>query len=220
MIRCLKYLSGFCKSTQGSISVESVLMFPMLALAMMSTYIYFDAFKAKNTNLKAVYTIADAIGREGAINDTYLDTMHRLLNFLTNSNHPTRLRVTLVQCAEAATCKDSEPGSMVYDVVWSQVRGNNINAWTDANINDLRSRLPVFPKGDSLLVVEIAMAYEPIFNVGFPALSIDNLAVTRARFIPPYICWEQGPGEFECPFGMPPPADAPSDDDPDRDTPG
>ena len=205
MIRFMIYLRRFCRNTTGSVSIEAILMFPMLTLAMMSTYIYFDAFRAKNTNLKAVYTIADAISRESSIDPAYMNTMHRMLNFLTDSNHPTRLRVTLVQCAKSATCQDAAPSSMVYDVVWSRKRGNNISRWTDANINELKDRLPVFPKGDTLLVVETAMAYEPIFSVGFDALSIENMAVTRSRFIPPYTCWQRTDDSFICPFGEPDP---------------
>ncbi|MEL6521252.1 MAG: hypothetical protein AAFQ66_09815 [Pseudomonadota bacterium] len=205
MRQLLRHVRFFTRSTRASVSVEAILMFPMLALAMMSTYIYFDAYRAQNTNLKAVYTVADAISRESSINPSYLDTMYDLLNFLTHSNHPTRLRVTLVQCAETAECLDADSTTMVYDVVWSRVRGN-IDRLTDANINELRDRLPVFPKGDTLLIVDTGMAYEPIFRVGIGVISMEQMAVIRARYIPPYICWQRNDDSYICPFGEDEPA--------------
>lgn len=180
--KVLSRVSVFRKQQEGSISVEALLILPLLAWAYLATFVYFDAFRAKNTNLKAAYTISDAISREADVNDAYLNSMKRLLNFLTDSRHSTKMRVTVLSYRSS----DDK-----YYLLWSKKRGPNISTLTNSDLETLRTKLPKITDFDTLIIVETFMAYEPAFNVGINALSIDNFVVTRPRFSPG-LCFNGG----------------------------
>ncbi|MFT7310462.1 MAG: hypothetical protein ACI853_000948 [Paracoccaceae bacterium] len=175
-------LRHWLTDTQGSVSVEAMLMLPLLAWVYLAMFVYFDAYKAKNTNLKAAYSIADALSREANVTGAYLNTMDQLLNFLTSSNHPTKLRISVVRY---------DTRNEDFYIRWSQVRGTGINPWNSATIDDLSGRLPRVPDLDSIILVETFSAYEPAFNVGIDAFSIDNLVVSRPRYYPG-LCFDSG----------------------------
>jgi hypothetical protein len=170
----------FWYGQKGAIAVEAILVFPILAWAYMASFVYFDASRTKNTNLKTAYTIADALSREASVNQNYINTMHDLLGYLSFSKHETRARITIVRYSSA---------SSKYTVSWSEALGNEIAPWTDNNINSISSQLPTVPENDPFIVVETFMDYTPSFNVGLDPFTINYLVVTRPRYFPG-ICWD------------------------------
>ena len=60
----LKRLRLFTDDNRGSIPTEGVLAFTMLIWWYLASFQFFDAFRQKNINLKAAYTIADLISRQ------------------------------------------------------------------------------------------------------------------------------------------------------------
>lgn len=174
----------FRDDEQGSFSVEAALMLPMLCFFYVGTFVWFDAFRVQNTNLKAAYTIADMISRESLpVDDTYLNGLNKVFDYLTYSNHKTYLRVTSVKCT--ANC-DSD-GSRNLEICWSwAVSGRSAHTtatFTDSNTG-FEDRIPLMPLGDTVILTETFMAYEPPFNVGIGAQFFENHIVTRPRFAP------------------------------------
>ena len=77
----------FIRSETGSLSVEAVLMMPMLFFALTAMFVFFDAYQIRNTTGKAGYTIADMLSRETfPINQTYLDDTRSVFAFLARSD--------------------------------------------------------------------------------------------------------------------------------------
>ncbi len=166
-------IARFARDLRGSLSMETVLVFPLLMWAYIAMFIYFDAFRVQSTNLKAAYAVSDLLSREAVVNQDYIDGMNDVFDYLIASSDPTWLRVTVVKWDE----NDDE-----YKVEWSHTtKGKPVH--TDATINspDVVSKIPVLPVGDKVIVVETHMTYEPIFNVGLGQLSLDNFIVTRPR---------------------------------------
>jgi len=166
-------LRMFGADLKGSLSVETVLIFPVLSWCYIAMFIYFDAFRAQSTNLKAAYTISDMLSRElDPVNASYLDGLNQVFDYLTNTAKPTWIRVTVV------TWDDT---NKVFKVQWSHATKNRPSL-TNATISQISDQIPVMPEADSVIVVETTMAYEPAFSVGLGAFTFDNLVVTRPRF--------------------------------------
>jgi Flp pilus assembly protein TadG len=168
-------LKSFVADTRGSVSVEFILVMPFLFWAFMATYVYFDGFRQSALNLKATYTISDLISRETeTINDEYIGSMHSLMELMTNSRSSTSLRITVIRWVEA----DSR-----YYVDWSANRGYNGDL-NDANIGDIKDRLPVMPDNERVILVESINTFIPAFKIGMENKKLENFVFTRPRFAP------------------------------------
>lgn len=150
----------FRSETDGSMSVETVLIFPLLLWFYLSTFTYFDAYRAQSTNIKATYTIADAISRElNGVDAAYLKTMHELLHFLNNSAHNMRMRVTVF------TRDPDDDNKLV--LRWSCRYGNGGAGFlkhTQTTLEGMDALIPPSPKPDELVMVETFIDYAPPFS--------------------------------------------------------
>lgn len=172
--------SFLVRDEQGTVSIETVLIFPLLMWTILITYVSFDGFRAKNTNIKAAYTVTDMLSRElNCITDPYLDASQRMLNFLSSSNHDVKLRVSVIEYDDEAK---------KYSVMWSEHRGGSWSDHTDASINSKSDQIPQLPPQDQLIVVETRMAFEPIFSVGIGVVDMENFVVARPRAGQLYWC--------------------------------
>ena len=61
LLKCLRRMRD---DESGSIAVETIMMVPLLAWALLSTLAYFDAYRAESISVKAGLTIADMVSRE------------------------------------------------------------------------------------------------------------------------------------------------------------
>lgn len=166
-------LRAFARETRGSVSVEFVIMMPILFWAFMASYVFFDGFRQSAVNLKAAYTISDLISREtGIITEQYVDSMHSLMRLMVRSNSQLNLRITVIRWDE---------GDARYYVQWSTNRGYNINL-TDATIGDIEQKLPVMPDNDIVILVETINTFVPPFNIGMQDTALTNFVFTRPRF--------------------------------------
>jgi Flp pilus assembly protein TadG len=209
----------FLRDDDGGLSVETVLVFPMLAWAYAATFTFFDAFRMEATNTKASYTISDMLTRvTEEIDQEYVDGLFEIYQYLVGRSHEDMyLRITTVGW-------DADAGE--YRVVWS--RGANTNyRHTSATINDQADKIPEIAPGDTLILVETYMPFRPRFNVGLGDLGFMNIVPSSPRFAP-QLLWEgmgdgtgvphdDGTGEdMEIVDGTDP-ADTSGDDDDDDD---
>lgn len=182
-----KKLRNFWRDETGTAVIEAIIIFPILTWAFVAMTVYFDAFRVRSVNLKAAYTISDLISRENPIVDAdYIDGLKTTFDFLTASNNPTWIRVTLVRFN--ANDPD-DPGDDEHIVDWSWGTGPaSPSPYTDASIITVEDRIPVMGNGDTVILVETHLKYDPSFDIGFNSHNFDNFIVTRPRVGPP--CWE------------------------------
>ena len=174
----------FQRDTDGSMPTEGVIAFAFLAWWYVASYQFFDAFRQKNVNLKAAYTISDLLSRETGydpsvtgsvpIDQAYVDGLNKVFDYLTYSNRPTWIRVTSIKYDDV---------DKKYKVHWSATSSNvTYPAHNNTSINNEAWRLPVMPAGDTVILVETSMAYDPIFTFVLPSSWVSNFIVTRPRF--------------------------------------
>lgn len=173
--KILSRLRGFCRANDGNVNVEFVLAMPFVFWAFMASFVYFDGYRQSSVNLKAAYTISDLLSREtGTVDDTYIDSMHAMLDLLVREGSETRLRVTVVRWSDA----DDR-----YYVDWSSNRGFPTDL-TDANVTDLADRLPNMPDMERVILVETNNTFRPLLNIGMESVQLENFVFTRPRFAP------------------------------------
>ncbi len=165
------------KNESGSMTVDSVLIFPVLIWTISGSFTFFEGFRQSSINLKAAYTVGDLISRETTtVTDTYVQSMHLLMYRMVEAESPMSLRVSFVVF-------DKEDDR--HYVRWSTTCGDGYAfAWTDDNIGTIRNNLPPMPDQDSLIIVETTNKFVPAFgyqwiNEGY---TFDNFVFTRPRF--------------------------------------
>ncbi len=180
-------LRRFRRDDEGSVIVESVIMLPLLFSAILATFVFFDAFRNQSINVKASYTLSDALSREdNLITNTYMINLWRVHRFLTNSPSLTKLRVTAVQYI----ADENDPTIGEYHVVWSRNKGgagDMNNSQLQGMVGD--DKIPVMPDGEVLIIVQTWVDYEPNFAVGLETFSFENTVFTRPRDSPRMFCY-------------------------------
>lgn len=184
LLRSLRLrLFDFSRDDRGAMEVEGILASTFLIWWYISSFQYFDAFKQKNINLKAAYTVADMLSRETGpsngdpnatpVNQTYINGLNTMFDYLTYSRKPTWIRVTSVYYDDT---------TKKYHVDWSAASGSGHTLMTTPMLQGYTNRLPVLPDGDSVIVVETFMAYEPIFSIGINGQVYKTFITTSPRF--------------------------------------
>jgi hypothetical protein len=173
-------LRRFRRDSQGSLSVEAVLMAPMLIMSLFFIFTIFDIFRLDTTNAKAAYTIGDLLSRQtDPVDQNFVDGMRDIYNYIVRDNN-TSVRVSVVRF-------DGDDAE--FKLVWSH--GSSIDPLTDAEFQVLKNSIPAMTEEDIVIVVETNMPYSvqiPFFN-GLNTLNFHNVVVTRPRFAS-QLCWQ------------------------------
>lgn len=175
-------LRRFRRDEEGSMIAEAVIMLPTLFASVLATFVFFDAFRNQSINLKAAYTVSEALSRETEfITNTYMINTWRMHRFLTDSPSLTKMRVTLIQY----NADDDK-----FSVIWSRNKGgagDMNNAGLAVMVGN--QEVPVMPHLETLIVVQTWVDYEPNFSIGLEGFSFENTIFTRPRFAPNGICY-------------------------------
>ena len=185
-------LRRFLAEESGTVTVEFMLMAPLLAFAMVALLVFFDAQRSQSVDLKAALTIADVVSRErDVVGDTYIDGLHELQKFVNLHDKAPTLRLTLVRYH----LKDDNDGSQDvaghFHVVWSEVRGVGQEPQTDASIAARIDRLPVMGDGDRLIVVETWTDYQQPMQVGLRNDTFSTFTIAAPRHVK--VCFNNTP---------------------------
>jgi hypothetical protein len=177
MIRMTR-LKRFLSKEHGVLSTEAALVFPLLLWAYLGLFVFFEAFRTQNINVRAAYTISDMLSREtDPVNPSYIEGLNNIFALLTHSQYPTVLRVSGVRY-------DSINDSNI--LVWSYVDGGTgvKQPITQGSLSSIEPQIPVMGDGDFSIVVETWAGFVPMLNVGIDAQYFENFVVTRPRFAP------------------------------------
>lgn len=192
MMTLRKFITDFKQDESGTVAVELCLVVPMLVWALLSTLVYFDAYRAESISTRAGLTLADMISREqNDVNDEYISNMRNVLRVLTVVDDAPDIRVTVYRYRASDD---------TYRIVWSENRGMTGGALTNADLEALRNRLPVMANGNRSILVETRTRYSAPFKIGmgpFLGTRLDDLdfqtfTVITPRFLST-ICFDPTP---------------------------
>lgn len=174
-------LKSFIKGEKGAIVVEMALVTPILAFVLYMSYVFFDAYRIKNTAQKATYTIADLLSRRtDGIDEAYMEGMKELFDFLAKTDPGTTdLRVSsILYKADVA----------LNEVKWSYVSGDNMPLLTDEMLQLEVDKIPATADGDYLILVETFVSYEPPVQGIVGAQTYNVFTPVSPRFAP-HLAW-------------------------------
>ena len=171
-------LRQFRDDESAFISIEAILIMPLLMWVFMALFVYWDAFRAENTSVKASFVLADMISRENqAVNAAYVNGMHSVFRFMVDTQEDTWIRVTSVQFRQSDNS---------YQVLWSRTtNATRAPIHTTATMAVNRPRLPNLADTDTVIVVETWRRFTPPFTVGLSRRTFDEFSVMRPRFLNP-----------------------------------
>lgn len=174
-------LAGFGRREDGTISLEAMIILPLMFWAFLSVFSIFHSYRTYTINQKAAFTIGDAISRETApLDDDYITGMLGLFEYLSRSEGNSTLRITSLHY-------DGPDDN--YRVDWSKVRGSRPEL-IDEDVREWSTKLPVMPDGERVMLVETWSTYDPPFATGLEQREIRNFVFTRPRFAP-RVCWDE-----------------------------
>ncbi len=171
------------RDTGGTLSVELVLVLPMLTLWFAASFIFFDVFRVSYVNDKAAYTVADLISRQmTAIDADDIDGMNKIFDFLIDDRGLTWIRVSSVQYIKG------DPSIGVDDqylVEWSSAtRGHQEFGPTGMTEYDLVKYIPIMGNLETVILTETFTRYIPPLEGFIPEQNMSTFIVTRPRFVP------------------------------------
>lgn len=173
---------------RGSVSVEAAIVMPILILALLAMFVFFDAFRSNKANLTATYTISDLISRKvSPVTPAEIDDMRRLFIYLARARYRTDLRVSSIYY---------DVIEQRYKVIWSYAAGGE-TPLNDATLNAINERLPQIPRGDTALLVEGTLNYRPPMSAWIRPMTMSHFVVTRPRFAPQVAYRPPGGGVVE-----------------------
>lgn len=194
-------LARFAKDEDASLSVELVLILPLLIWGFLTVYTVFDVFRHRNLALKANYAVSDLLSRETAsINNNYLNGAASVYKYLTQGGANTWIRVSSIYCND--NCGNESSRELV--VEWSRATGGQ-NMWNSGDIKTkLGHAIPLLAYGEYAIIVETSVDHEPPFvppmlkTISRPGYdsgwgfmkknTFRDIVITEPRF-GPKLCW-------------------------------
>ncbi|PJE30899.1 hypothetical protein SAMN06297129_3432 [Pseudooceanicola antarcticus] len=168
------HIRRFARDEQGVVTVEFLMLFPLLVWAYVAMFVFFDMLRVTAQHQKAAYVISDMLSRETEyITPTYIDNSMKLFDSMMRLDRDNALRVSSIGYDEEHD---------TYEISWSQARGGK-QALVNSDISDWGSRLPMLAAGDELILVETWYDYEIAWGqIDMDDLHLHNFVYTRPRF--------------------------------------
>lgn len=114
------------------------------------------------------------------LSDNYFEGMTDIFDYMAPSPDGSVLRVSMVKCTE--NC-DSDAHRQL-ELCWSWAGSGKTSLTNEDLANGFDELVPIMPKGDTVIMAETFMVYEPAFEVGLGTINFDNVVLTRPRFAP------------------------------------
>lgn len=167
---------GFPRDCRGSVSVETVIVMPMLILALGSMVLLSGMFQSQTISTKAAYTVADALSRRvEPVDAAYLDGLSQLHSYLAKAQHDVSLRVSSVAY---------DVDAQEYFVIWSYDPSGDVELTTEMLNLGIDERLPTLTSGETLILVEAGTQWRSFLPQVLEDRDFNTIIFTRPRFTP------------------------------------
>lgn len=169
-------LRRFLSSETGSLSIEAVIMLPVLVLFFLVSFTFYDAYRTQTVITKSGYVVADLFSRSSqAVTTADVDGMGEMFQFMTRGRNESFIRVSRVtRVVDAANGIDEYVAEASYA---TDGRAPMSAAELTANL----ARIPVLSPNTSVTVVETYSPYVPPFFIGLNAYTMESWTVTPQR---------------------------------------
>ena len=168
----LKYFRNFGRDETGTMTVEFVVVFPLLMLWFVGSFVFFQTYRNYSQAEKASFAIADIMSRQSEVDSAFLDELKPLFEGM----QPKPSVGEWVRFSSISF--DVDDG---YEIIWSRSVGGG-SALVDTDT--MTEFLPAMMDGDTIILTETYVPYKPMVDwVGIPELTWANRVVTRPRYV-------------------------------------
>lgn len=175
MHRLLPHLRRFVTLESGTITVEFVLVLPLLIWAYLALFVYWDAYRTINLAQKASYTVSDYISRErSSLTAAEIVGMENTFKFMTQTDSGVKMRITSIYYNTT---------NKRFEVYWSRSPNSTMAELTTTTLQSFTDEIPAMADGDSAIIVETDLDYTPAFGIALMPDDFSNFIVTRPRFL-------------------------------------
>lgn len=169
-------IGAFLRDERGNMSIETLIVIPLLMFALIGGLTYWNAFNANSRTAKVAYTVGDIMSRHTAVDATDMTYLFDLQNKLLPGNvFERQLRISSI-CFEDGR----------YTVLWSYSEsGRDVLALPVLEEADIPVEImPSMAPQDSVILVELRGSWMPQFlNYGISGARWNNALVVRPRFV-------------------------------------
>ncbi len=164
-------LSRFAKDEDASITMEFVIVTPVMVLWWIGSMVFFDAFEARSGAARSAYTIADLISRQTETTNSYIDTLLVLQNRMRPREPVGTVRVTEIY----------RDASGDLSVVWSYSTSGLGSALL---VDDIPlGIMPILNNESYVMLIDTTIPYIPLSDIiGIPAQTWNNRIYINPRF--------------------------------------
>lgn len=164
-------LSDFAKDEDATITMEFVIVTPLMVTWWIGSMVFFDAYEARTGAARTAYVIADLISRQTATDNDYIDSLLDLQNRMRPREPVGSVRVTELY-------RDDE-GDL--SVVWSYSTNGLADALEIADVP--LGLLPQVNNETYIMLIDTHIPYVPLADIlGIPARTWINRVFVNARF--------------------------------------
>lgn len=180
----------------AAVSVEAVIVMPVLVWAFVATLVFWDGFRASTLTVRAAHVVSDLASRErAALDQGFLDDMRSVFEEVARAGRAGRGEAGSIRMSVARSRIDAEAadadGDITYETTlvldWSHTSGDGLAPAT--SIDEVRAHVPTLAPGDQLMVVETAFPWTPPAGSVLPGRTLSGVAIGRHRF-GQRLCWE------------------------------
>lgn len=166
------FFRRFSNDEQGTMTVEFVVVFPLLMLWFIGSFVFFQTYRNYSHAEKASFAIADIMSRQTEVDSDFIDELKPLFEGMQPRPSANQwMRVSSISF-------DEDDG---YEVLWSRAVGGG-EALADAST--MTEFLPEMIDGDTVILTETYVPYRPMVDwVGIPELTWGNRVVSRPRYV-------------------------------------
>jgi hypothetical protein len=160
----------------GSISIEFMVVFPLLLFLAISGLGFWDAFQSNSKTAKVAYAVSDIMSRHDVVDATDMAYLYGVQDKMLSPDLDRRsLRISSI-CFEDG----------IHRVLWSYSASSNdivpLGALTDEEIPV--QIMPAMVPQDSVILTEVAVRWQPHFlNIGLSSRTWRSELVSRPRFV-------------------------------------
>lgn len=171
----------FLRDDRGNGIVEGVIVLPLLLMAWVGAFAFWEAFNARAAMQKATYVAADILSREMvAVDDAFLEGLDTTVDYLVDDRFDVSTRFT--------SFERTGPGNEQVTVLWSRSSAQTWTPMADADLVAMADQLPVLSQGNTAVIVETRMGYSlpfkvPIASYVVPA-TFNKKVVLMPRYLP------------------------------------
>ncbi len=154
-------LSKFLRDERASMTLEFVVVLPLMVVWFIGSIVFFDAFKARMDAEAAISTITDIASRQKYLNMEFLEEMAYLQQILLNGSPSTWFRISIIKvdAGDDRLSIDDDTYEVIYSRIPDAYQGSELQE------EDVpRSQIGLRFDGEQIILLDSLVAYEPMVD--------------------------------------------------------